>query len=287
MGIIFDRLRLYLDTMNRIKPFGYLFLAIAAAIAVPLKGQKKDANSSRKSIKAFAKFYPNTTLKRITQQNMHTSMVNMGENIEMDAVSTTYTSEVIFAPAGDSQTLQVFPFKVEGYISTNGIKQDIGQNTSNELFYVVDSKGILTNIKGDTNYIKALKLSGINNAQLGLNMMVYFKHNKELFLGDSFQLNHKGNPYSFNKTLVLTRMNSEEAEFTTNTTIVLDHNYDMSNYDIHQHVEGSSTGIMKVRLSDYLVTYNEENLNLAGYMEMVSVNIPLTIKGVMKETVSQ
>ena len=265
----------------------YLILAIMAVFLPPLKGQINSEISPKNSITAFYDFYPTKSLNRITEQTIHTSMVNMDEKIEMDAVSTTYISQEISAPVGDSQTLQITPYKVEGYIATNGIKQDISQNSSNELFYVVDSKGFLTNIKGDTNYIKAMKLSGINNAQLGLNIMVYLKPEKELFLGDSFHMKHEGKPYSFDKTFILNKINSGEAQFTTKTKIVLDHNYDMNNYDFHQHVEGSSSGIMKVRLSDNLVIYNEETLDLAGYMEMVSVNIPLTIKGVMKETVSE
>jgi hypothetical protein len=270
--------------------FPYLILGAFALISFPLLGQKSKTTVSKKgpSVKAFSDFYPkNTKLNRTSEQNMHTSMVNMGENIEMDAVSTSYTLQHILKVEADSQTIITKPYKIDGYIVNNGIKQDISQNDSNtELKYVVDAKGRLINITGNEDYIKAMKMSGINNAQSGLNLMVYFKHNQELFLNDSFQIDYKGNPYSFNKTFTLTDINDTEATFTTHTRIVLDQNYDMNDYDIHQRVEGTSKGMMKVRLSDYLVTYNEENLDLAGYMEMVTVNIPLTIKGSMKELVT-
>lgn len=240
------------------------------------------------SIKISQPFYPApTNLVRKTEQTMHTSMVNMGENIEMDVVSTTRTTQQILSVQGDSQILIVKPSRIEGYMNTNGNKQDISQEDSiTELIYTIDKNGLLVHITGSEDYIKAMKMSGINNAQTGLNIMVYFKHDKELFLNDTFNISHVGNPYTFQKTLTLTSLNDEEALFTTRTQIVLDQNYDMNEYDIHQRVEGTSTGVMKVQLSDYLVTYNEENLELSGNMEMVTVNIPITIKGSMKEFVT-
>ena len=276
--------------MTKKLAFPYFILGVFALISMPLMGQKPTSAVSKKgqSVNAFSDFYPKgTKLNRTSEQNMHTSMVNMGENIEMDAVSTSYTSQVILGAQGDSQDIVTKPYKIDGYIVSNGNKQDISQNdSSTELQYIIDSKGTLLNISGNADYIKAMKMSGINNAQTGLNLMVYFKHNKELFLSDSFHLEYQGNPYSYDKTFILTEINKEEAVFTTKTKIVLDQNYDMNDYDIHQRVEGTSNGMMKVRLSDYLVTYNEENLNLAGYMEMVTVNIPLTIKGSMKEFIT-
>ena len=270
--------------------FPYLILGVFALISIPVMGQKSKSAVSKKgpSINAFSDFYPKgTKLNRTSEQNMHTSMVNMGENIEMDAVSTSYTSQIILGAQGDSQIIVTKPYKIDGYIVSNGNKQDISQNdSSTELQYVIDAKGKLLNISGNEDYIKAMKMSGINNAQSGLNLMVYFKHSKELFLNDSFHINHQGKPYSYDKTFILADINAEEAIFTTKTNIILDQNYDMNDYDIHQRVEGTSKGIMKVRLSDYLVTYNEETLNLAGYMEMVTVNIPLTIKGSIKEYIT-
>lgn len=276
--------------MTKKSAFPYLILGVFALISFPLMGQKLKSAVSKKgpSVNAISDFYPKgTKLNRTSEQNMHTSMVNMGENIEMDAVSTTYTSQVILGAQGDSQIIVTKPYKIDGYIVSNGNKQDISQNDSNtELQYVIDAKGTLLDISGNEDYIKAMKMSGINNAQSGLNLMVYFKHDQELFLNDSFQLEYQGNPYSYDKTFILSEINKEEAVFITKTKIVLDQNYDMNDYDIHQRVEGTSNGVMKVRLSDYLVTYNEENLNLGGYMEMVTVNIPLTIKGSMKEHIT-
>lgn len=276
--------------MTKKLTFPYLILGVFALMSMPVMGQKLKSAVSQKgpSVKAFADFYPKgTKLNRTSEQNMHTSMVNMGENIEMDAVSTSYTSQVILGAQGDSQIIITKPYKIDGYIVSNGNKQDISQNdSSTELQYVIDAKGTLLNISGNEDYIKAMKMSGINNAQSGLNLMVYFKHNKELFLNDSFQINHNGKPFSYDKTFILTEISDELAIFTTKTKIVLDQNYDMNDYDIHQRVEGTSNGIMKVRLSDYLVTYNEEKLNLAGYMEMVTVNIPLTINGSTKEFIT-
>ena len=247
----------------------------------------QNSTQEKLSIKAFSPFYPSKQkVLRISEQNIRTNMVQMGQSVEMEAVSTTTSSQRILQPKGDSQSIFLKPYKIEGYIMTNGQKQDISQeDNETELEYIIDAKGNLVNIKGNEDYIKAMKASGINNAQTGLNLMVFFKHDKELFLNDSFQMIHDGKPYSFKKTYTLTQFESEFAIFKTHTQILLDHNYDMNNYDIHQHVEGHSDGFIKVRLSDYLITYQEENLDLAGYMEMVSVNIPLTIKGSMKETI--
>jgi len=247
----------------------------------------QNSTQEKLSIKAFSPFYPSKQkVLRISEQNIRTNMVQMGQSVEMEAVSTTTSSQRILQPKGDSQSIFLKPYKIEGYIMTNGQKQDISQeDNETELEYIIDAKGNLVNIKGNEDYIKAMKASGINNAQTGLNLMVFFKHDKELFLNDSFQMIHDGKPYSFKKTYTLAQFESEFAIFKTHTQILLDHNYDMNNYDIHQHVEGHSDGFIKVRLSDYLITYQEENLDLAGYMEMVSVNIPLTIKGSMKETI--
>lgn len=240
------------------------------------------------SIKVSTPFYPApTNLTRKTEQTHHTSMVNMGENIEMDVVNTTTTTQQILSVQGDSQILIVKPIRIVGTMITNGNTQDISQEDSiTELFYTIDKNGALISITGTEDYIKAMKMSGINNVQTGLNIMVYFKHDKELFLNDTFNISHVGNPYTFQKTLTLINLNEEEAVFSTRTHIVLDQNYDMNEYDIHQRVEGTSAGVMKVQLSDNLVTYNEENLELSGNMEMVTVNIPITIKGSMKEFVT-
>lgn len=253
-----------------------------------VKNSKSSETQNGPRVKIPNAFYPApTNLVRKTEQTMHTSMVNMGEIIEMDVVSTTRTTQQILSVQGDSQVLIVKPSQIVGTMITNGNKQDISQEDSiTELFYTVDKHGALLHIAGSEDYIKAMKMSGINNAQTGLNIMVYFKHDKELFLNDSFTIAHVGNPYTFQKTITLTSLNDEEAIFSTRTHIVLDQNYDMNDYDIHQRVEGTSTGMMKVQLLDYLVTYNEENLELSGNMEMVTVNIPITIKGSMKEFIT-
>lgn len=254
------------------------------------KGKTIEASKIQKgpSIKVSTPFYPApTNLTRKTEQTHHTSMVNNGENIEMDVVNTTTTTQQILSVQGDSQILIVKPIRIVGTMITNGNTQDISQEDSiTELFYTIDKNGALISITGTEDYIKAMKMSGINNVQTGLNIMVYFKHDKELFLNDTFNISHVGNPYTFQKTLTLTSLNEEEAVFSTRTHIVLDQNYDMNEYDIHQRVEGTSAGVMKVQLSDNLVTYNEENLELSGNMEMVTVNIPITIKGSMKEFVT-
>jgi hypothetical protein len=254
-----------------------------------VKKAKSSKSQKGPSIKISKPFYPApTNLTRNAEQNMHTSMVNMGQIIEMDVVSTTRITQQILPMRADTQQLIVKPKSIVGYMNTNGNKQDISQEDSiTELLYTIDKNGVLIHLTGSEDYIKAMKMSGINNAQTGLNIMVYFKHDKELFLNDSFTISHDGNPYTFQKTLILTSLNAEEAIFSTRSRIVLDQNYDMNEYDIHQRVEGTSTGVMKVQLSDYLVTYNEENLELSGNMEMVTVNIPITIKGTMKEFVTK
>ncbi len=250
--------------------------------------KSKIARKSGKSIQSNTAFYPSgVELNRKSEQNIHTSMVNVGESIEMDVVSTSLTKQTILPVVADSQTLLVRPYSIVGYMNSNGNKQDISQEDSTTILeYVINANGDLLNVKGNNDYIKALTNSGINNIQKGLNLMVYLKHKSELFLNDSFTIEHEGKPYSYKKTFVLSEINEKEAIFTTHQTITLDHNYDMNNYDIHQLASGFSNGTMKVRLSDNLVTYNEENLSLSGYMEMVSVNIPLTIKGTMKESIT-
>ncbi len=275
-----------------------LGLFVILAVSIPAFGQRKldktvkpkvrIAQNSGKSILSNSAFYPGgVQLNRRSEQNIHTSMVNMGESIEMDVVSTSRTKQTILPVVGDSQTLLVRPYSIIGYMNSNGNKQDISQEDSTTLLeYVINAKGELTNVKGNNDYIKALTNSGINNIQKGLNLMVYLKHGHELMLNDSFSIHHDGKPYTYKKTFILREINDYEAVFTTHQDIILDHNYDMNNYDIHQMAKGFSNGIMKVRLHDNLVTYNEENLELSGYMEMVSVNIPLTIKGTMKEFVT-
>ena len=283
-GTIFGIVRLHLlKDMKR----ALQFVAFGLLLLNFNYSSGQNSTQEKLSIKAFSPFYPSKQkVLRISEQNIRTNMVQMGQSVEMEAVSTTTSSQRILQPKGDSQSIFLKPYKIEGYIMTNGQKQDISQeDNETELEYIIDAKGNLVNIKGNEDYIKAMKASGINNAQTGLNLMVFFKHDKELFLNDSFQMIHDGKPYSFKKTYTLTQFESEFAIFKTHTQILLDHNYDMNNYDIHQHVEGHSDGFIKVRLSDYLITYQEENLDLAGYMEMVSVNIPLTIKGSMKETI--
>ena len=263
------------------------YIAIGLTILNIHSSYAQKSPDEKLSIKAFSDFYPKTQkIIRISEQNIRTKMVQMGESVEMEAVSTTTASQEVLAPKDNSQSIILKPFKIDGYIMTNGQKQDISQEDSEtELEYIIDAKGNLIDIKGNEDYIKAMKASGINNAQTGLNLMIFFKHEKELFLNDSFQLTHDGKPYSFKKTFTLASLDADFAIFNTHTQILLDHNYDMNNYDIHQHVEGHSDGTIKVRLSDYLIIQQEENLDLAGYMEMVSVNIPLTIKGSMKEKI--
>jgi hypothetical protein len=244
-----------------------------------------------KSLPVFNKttgFYKSPTiLYRTTEQNIHTSMVNMGQQLEMDVISETLLSQEILNPKGDSQTLIVHPYKTTGAMIINGgDKRDLSTSDSSiVLNYHVNSMGNLKSISGNADYIDASRKSGLNNTQIGLNLMVYFRTEKPLYLGDSFQISHNGKPYTFHKTYILKEVIDGVAQFETHQQMSLHHNYDMEGYEMEQKVTGVSKGMMKVRLSDNLVTYNEENLELEGFMEMVSVNIPLTIKGQFKEII--
>lgn len=246
------------------------------------------AQSSQTLLRETGFYKANTKLERRLENNLHTSMVNMGETIEMDVITITRTKQIVQKVTGDSQTILVYPYSTEGYMEFNGNKQDLSQGDNNiELNYTIAENGYLLNVSGNEDYIKAMKNSGLNNAQVGLNLFVYYRNPKDLRVGDSFTMTHEGNPYTFQKTFYLDSINQESAFFSTIQYIILNQNYDLNGYDMHQKAEGTSKGKMIVRLSDYLVTYNEESLFLAGNMEMVSVNIPLTIRGTMKEYIEE
>jgi hypothetical protein len=240
-------------------------------------------------LKAKTGFYPSgISLTRTLENNLHTSMVNIGETVDMNVVTTTLTKQKTLKVTKDSQTLLVYPESVDGYMEVNGAKQDLSQKELNvELHYVIAENGYLQRVYGNEDYIKAMKNSGLNNAQVGLNLMVYFRHEKDLNIGDSFTMFHEGNPYTFQKTFYLDSIDDKQAYLHSKQYIVLNQNYDLNGYDMQQKAEGTSDGKHIVRLSDYLITYNEENLFLAGNMEMVAVNIPMTIKGTLKEFINE
>jgi hypothetical protein len=274
----------------RISKFLFAPILVLGYSSVAHAQFKKKDKKEPLFLRSESGFYPsNKTLLRTMEQAMHTSMVNVGQQIEMDVLSTSYATQRIQQPKGDSQTLIVHPYKIDGVMILNeGDKRDLSQvDSSIQLLYHVNSTGFLKSIGGNEDYINASRKSGINNTQVGMNLMVYFRHAKNLYLGDSFTINHEGDPYIFSKTYILKEITSSEATFQTYQTITLHHNYDMDGYDVEQHVKGTSFGFMKVRLSDNLITYNEENLALDGYMEMVTLNIPISIKGTFKETIQE
>ncbi len=255
-----------------------LLLALSSAFIVNL--------SAFGQINPQSGFFKPGVFEKSSKQQINTSMLMMGQNMDMK-MNMAYEMDMAVKPAkGDDQLVETTFKKASGKMEMAGNSQDLPMDVKSfgTFKITVDKNGVVNNVDGNTEILQSLQQTGMGGfvKDKPLSQYIFVKNTKNI--GDSWTDSTYAEKMMVNHYKYVSN-NGDNAVLELVSDIHMINDMEQQGMSIHQDLKGTLKGQVLVNRKNNMVVKTEGKMHLEGTMEAMGQMIPLTMDADMFETV--